>query len=86
MQIVYKRGKRKGKRKGQRKGKELSEASIFLRVHTIPRCSFCNVALSNPLASFHELYDVDELLGRHDGEGGDGQDPWDCAVHFVGSA
>lgn len=43
------------------------------------------IALGEPPARLDELDHVDDLLGEHDGEAGDGEDPGDGAVDLVGA-
>ena len=76
------------KRTGTKYGQCQNAESVLLRMRaagpTLRPVS--SIALGDPPTRFDQLDDVDKLFGGHDGEGGDGQDPWDRTVHLVGSA
>ena len=72
--------------KAKKGSNKYQKPSLLLRMRAATHRSLQDITLSDPLAGLHELNNVDELLGRHDGEGGDGEDPRNGAVHFVGSA
>lgn len=44
-----------------------------------------NVNLGEPAAGLDELNDIDDVLGKHDGETEAGEDPGDGRVHLVGA-